>query len=505
MRYFFTFLKGFNPQLNLYHKRWNHIDIHTQNLIKNLLENHNEPIKTFIEPIKYSIKNIDKLENRAIWTNGQYAEYGGIYIVQYNLDPRIYYIGKTINLGIRLTDHIRDNRQMTKFHTFAKAVGWDKFTFSIIYLFPKSKIRQSELNRLEHQLLNKYMPILNTQIPSNEINKNSIEDQSDNLWESWEYKTYYVYNVFIDDNLKSIISPRFKIYRGLNALCSGTKLYRETVLNYLNTYFTIKRKLIFTAQIRDMAKLANQVQINVSNQTPVYIRTHIVIVYYLDDQSNIITEDFQSRLAAAKSTGIHANILNKLNDKNIIKHQNVFYSNMELTRDQYSDLQNYYAGIQSKGPLSDPIFKYEPITKYWIYSSSLELIGGPFDSVYKFLKFFKLPARNLDSFIDTHNIIKTKLYPFEYLIFTKELTPEMKSLIKPKNSVKSRIGIDIYKLINNNEFKWLGSYPSINSVHKSLGLSSSSINKYIDTNIPFKNYLIFKAKDLIDHKNIFIN
>jgi len=86
---------------------------------------------------------------------------GGIYLFTYKIDPSIYYIGRAKDFQKRFKSHL-NIKLNDRFHTFANAVGWDKFEFSIVELC-NLDVQQKR----ENYYLQKYLPLLNTIFKSN--------------------------------------------------------------------------------------------------------------------------------------------------------------------------------------------------------------------------------------------------------------------------------------------------------------------------------------------------
>lgn len=146
-------------KVSLQFVRFNSTD--TYSIIKELYKDRLAPVKLFNDKTILSVSNILDLAQRAEFFN-QLKNIGkGIYLIQYQNDPLVYYIGRTNNFEYRFKTHL--NRKLSdKFHVFANIVGWDNFTISIVEL-----CETIDLGIRENYYLQKYLPLLNSTFSSN--------------------------------------------------------------------------------------------------------------------------------------------------------------------------------------------------------------------------------------------------------------------------------------------------------------------------------------------------
>lgn len=145
-------------KVSLQFVRFNSTD--TYSIIKELYKDRLAPVKLFNDKTILSVSNILDLAQRAEFFN-QLKNIGkGIYLIQYQNDPLVYYIGRTNNFEYRFKTHL--NRKLSdKFHVFANIVGWDNFTISIVEL-----CETIDLGIRENYYLQKYLPLLNSTFSS---------------------------------------------------------------------------------------------------------------------------------------------------------------------------------------------------------------------------------------------------------------------------------------------------------------------------------------------------
>lgn len=92
----------------------------TYSIIKELYKDRLAPVKPFNDKTILSVSNILDLAPRAEFFN-QLKKKVGIYLIQYQNDPLVYYIGRTNHFEYRFKTHLK--RKLSKFHVFANIVG----------------------------------------------------------------------------------------------------------------------------------------------------------------------------------------------------------------------------------------------------------------------------------------------------------------------------------------------------------------------------------------------
>jgi len=89
--------------------------------INGLYRDRISPVLLFIDSVVATCpKILNPNERRAFFKT--WGKLGGIYLVQYKHDPRIFYIGRTIGFATRLRAHLRSTDK-DKFHLFGRLVG----------------------------------------------------------------------------------------------------------------------------------------------------------------------------------------------------------------------------------------------------------------------------------------------------------------------------------------------------------------------------------------------
>jgi hypothetical protein len=102
-------------------------------IINALYKNRIDPslkLKLFDSEVVDTCYNLTSTEQKSLFFN-KYNDKGGIYLIQYKDDLKIFYIGRAKNFKKRLNAHLK-TKEKDKFHLFANLVGWDKFNFSIV-------------------------------------------------------------------------------------------------------------------------------------------------------------------------------------------------------------------------------------------------------------------------------------------------------------------------------------------------------------------------------------
>lgn len=84
-------------------------------------------------------------------------------MLQYNLNKKFSYVGRSIDLGVRLRTHFnRSSLSKNKLGLFLNLVGWSNISVYILELTTEKEIIQKE-----NWYLKKYLPVLNSHYFSN--------------------------------------------------------------------------------------------------------------------------------------------------------------------------------------------------------------------------------------------------------------------------------------------------------------------------------------------------
>lgn len=212
--------------------------------IDGLLRDRVSPVVAFRDSILATCINILDLKEREAFLS-KWGNLGGLYLIQYKHDPRVFYIGRTTCFRSRLMAHLRSTDK-DKFHIFGRLVGWGNFNVSIIKLCTVSK-----QGALENFYLQKYLPLLNSAYTSYG-SETSIVQTLRSLLESkkiaaisstqglgiaiWVYKLYETY---IDK------TPVAK-YSSVNQASKSTGNARATIAKYINTNVPLKGLLYYS-------------------------------------------------------------------------------------------------------------------------------------------------------------------------------------------------------------------------------------------------------------------
>ena len=212
--------------------------------IKGLYRDRVSPVIAFGESVLATCSNILNPKERDVFIS-KIGKLGGLYVIQYKHDPRIYYIGRTSCFRSRFYAHIRSTDK-DKFHLFGILVGWDNFNISVIKVCPVSM-----QGTLESAYLQKYLPILNSAFISHGT-ETSIAQTLSNLLDSkrttatnssqglglaiWVYKLYETY----------IGKTPVAEYQSVKQSSISTGNARATINRYLNTNVPLKGLLYYT-------------------------------------------------------------------------------------------------------------------------------------------------------------------------------------------------------------------------------------------------------------------
>ena len=409
----------------------------------------------------------------------------GIYMFTWKIDPSIYYIGRAKDFQKRFKSHL-NIKLNDRFHTFANAVGWDKFEFSIVELCNLDV----HLER-ENYYLQKYLPLLNTIFKSNLGKTQTFESlyellklkQLDTKFEN-KHKGLPI-NLY--EHVNGQFCDNYTTFNSINQLSKHLNISRETISIYLNTYVPYKEKLFLTVVLDDAEILNKLVSDAILGLDLNPTSAKKVWVYCIEADNSIVKTTFDSIGLAAKSFNVHHTFINTHLDKWITGgiEGNYLFSN-ELGNLEIDKL------------LKISLLRKHNNLKVWSYDAkTLELITDAFRSIQKAADFFNVDYRSIQNHLDTKTatIKGGKLV----LFFSKELTDlEKVSLINTvKKATNETTPVWVYKLIENKlelVNSDLPSYKSKLMASKSLKMSVKTIEKYLDSGNPYKELYFYSFK-----------
>jgi len=410
---------------------------------------------------------------------------GGIYMFTYKIDPSIYYIGRAKDFQKRFKSHL-NIKLNDRFHTFANAVGWDKFEFSIIELC-NLDVHQKR----ENYYLQKYLPLLNTIFKSNLGETQTFESLYEllklkQLNTNFENK-YKGLSINLYEQVNEQFVDNYTTFNSINQLSKQLNISRETIIIYLNTYVPYKGKLFLTVVLNDAEILNKLVSDAIFGLDLNPTSAKKVWMYHIEADNSIVKTTFDSMGLAAKSLNVHHTFINKHLDKWITGgiEGNYLFSN---------ELDN----LEIDKLLKISLLRKHNNLKVWSYdANTLELITDAFRSIQKAADFFNVDYRSIQNHLDTKTatIKGGKLV----LFFSKELTDlEKVSLINTvKKATNETTPVWVYKLIEdkleliNSD---LPSYKSKLMASNNLKMSVKTIDKYLDSGNPYKGLYFYSVQ-----------
>lgn len=227
------------------------MEANDKQIVASLFENRKARIKPFTGDILYICDDLLNRVTLALFFKSIPAICeGGIYMFSYKNHANIYYIGRTNNFKTRLRSHMESNLK-DKFHMFARTVGWDKFTFSVIETCSFSEQKQRENNYLQN-----YLPVLNTILKSNLGEIKSYDSLYDNLKLIQSnlgiINKYKGVSVYLYKCIKGEISDSYTNFSSISKLSEHLGVSRGTISVYLNTYVCFRDNLFLTEIIKDI-------------------------------------------------------------------------------------------------------------------------------------------------------------------------------------------------------------------------------------------------------------
>jgi len=460
-------------------------NIDTKQHISRLYSNRIAPVKPFKGEVIYVCDNLV-----SSMTLNDFFKYikgiGGIYMFTYKHDPNIYYIGRTNNFKARLHSHMESDLD-DRFHAFARAVGWDKFQFSIIEICSVNIQREKE-----DYYLQEYIPILNTIFKSNSGEIQSYDSLYDRL-KLMQSKLiinnkYKGVSVYVYKCVNFHISPNYTNYSSINKLSEYLGVSRGTIGVYINTYVAYKDNLFLTNIIKDIGiaeKLVSDSMqgLSLNHNVPVKVWMYYVRKDGIIDITTHESIGAVSKVLGAQPTHIRNYHLDKwvkggFNDNYVFTYE-LSHENLEWLKDFSLLRKNRNVSI-------------------WAYNAyTFELITDVFTSAHKAAKYLNVEYRSILSHMDTSKptIKNGKLL----LFFSRELSHLDKKTLSDKInlSVNEKTFLWVYKktddtffLINDNK----PTYVSRSQACEDLHISKNTIRKYIDNGKNYKGLYFYSRK-----------
>lgn len=168
------------------------------------------------------------------------AKKSGIYKLKSKHDDRLFYIGKSVNLSVRLRDHFnRSALYNNRLGLFITMIGWSNRSVHILEFCP-----ETELDNRENYYIKNYLPTLNRKFSSAyslKIYKSltSILDQR-RVLNKMNYRQLNQ-NFTSNSPLWVYTYPDLKLVNGLHfenifKLINYFKFSRKTIYKYLDTF-----------------------------------------------------------------------------------------------------------------------------------------------------------------------------------------------------------------------------------------------------------------------------
>lgn len=418
----------------------------------------------------------------------QWKNKGGIYIIQYKLDPYIYYIGRTNNFSVRLKSHIK-HKLNDKFHLFVTLVGWDKFKFSII--------EECSLDiqvKLENKYLQEYLPLLNTHFTNNYSNiiiYNSLYDKLKNKQINLELldNKYKGISIYVYKYMDTYINNNYQYFNSINNLNKIINIARATIRVYLNTNVPYKGLLFYTKPIKNFEITYKQVkksslELNLNHNIP-----KKVFIYSITPNGDIDKKQFDSREKVAIFLNVNTKSVMTDLDKCKLGGINGYYLfNKSLNEKELLNLVQLYSKKMKKSYI-----------KVWVYNvKTMELIKEQsFKSLQKTAEYFNIHYRTVLKHLDTKLV--TKQNGQLVLFFTNKLTEQEKkyfisNINKAKNATTE---VWVYKKLNDSFIFINENKPTFSSkfkASKELNISNKKLSKILDTYECYKNLYFFSER-----------
>lgn len=452
------------------------------------------PVIAYSDSILYRCSNLlDPKEKGAFL--GKLGNLGGLYLIQYKYDRRIFYIGRTTCFRSRFNAHIRSANK-DKFHLFGRLVGWSNVNFIIIKVCPVGK-----QGILENYFLQKYLPILNTAYTS-QGSETSVVQTLSSLLESKKPGalnssqgigiTIWVYGIckkYIDK------TPVAK-YSSVNQASKSTGTARATIIQYLNTNVPLKGLLYYSNPLTAFDSAFKVASDAVESLSLHHSAAKKVWAYNAITLELINGKPFSSIGEASRFFELLLNTVLYFIDRWSPENSKALYFFSRPLTD--AEIKKLIALYKNKG--NQIFFK----VKVWAYNAqTLELITGlPFLSMQLAADYFGVDYRTIQYHLDT-KLASWRNGVLVYF-FTSELSSDLKSELttscnteKPKLANNAVTQVWVYNKEEDGSIKLYNEdmpFKTKSLSCKTLKMSCKKLNKILDSNKEYKGLLFYKTK-----------
>lgn len=336
-------------------------------------------------------------------------------MLKYKHDDRVFYIGKYINLSIRLYDHYaRSPLSLNRLGLFLKMVGWINVSVHILEF-----CSELELDDREHFYIKFYLPSLNRKFSrsySSKVNRSlngllserRIKNRMNNSQLNKNFNSKSPLWVYSLPELKLISNSRFESFIKFKKF-SNLRINNRTIYNYVDTLTPYNGLLFLSSNIL----ISEQFKIVESNLmlTPNYTPKPIW-VYSAKDLS-MLNEDlpFKSISAASSFLNISNYTISSLLNKKIAISAGYYFFDHPISN-------NLKFELLSLPNIRDKVSNLRK--EVWVYDFKLNLINNkPFPSQQEMLRYLGLKRfRTIQKYIDTEILFKN------YFFFSREINKE---------------------------------------------------------------------------------
>lgn len=430
--------------------------------------------KLFLQDIKYTVDcPYSKLEclffheeNSRNLFRKKLVKQSGIYMLKYKHDNRIFYIGKALDLSVRLRDHYnRSSLGSNRLAVFLKMVGWSNISVHIIEF-----CSETHLDIRENYYIEKYLPTLNRKF-SSLYSLKTYRSLSSLLFQRQTLNRVKHPQLNKNFNPKSPLwvysYPEFNLLNNMpfDNISKFKKLFNldnRTLYKYIDTYTPYNGYIFLSADIINLKTATEVLSLNVNKKF-----NGGNFVPPLDQKLILFNSSITPSYKPIKIW------VYKSEDLSLVC--GIVFHNTQPLRDREKGNQ---------GPVTD----------------SVDNKLNPFKSVSAASSFLKINPSTIKTLLNTKIANSKGYYFFDYPI-SDDLKKEL--LLNPnvRDSIsKLRIKTWVYdfnlNLINN------GPFYSQQNMLKALNLKRvRTINKYKDKGILFKGYYFFSQELDMDMKN----
>ena len=449
--------------------------------------------------LNYDCFSFDNLVERTKFRSRLKGNYGiGIYMLKYKNSDNLFYIGKSVNLSIRLNNHyLRSAKYNSRLGIFLQLVGWSNISVHILEFCD-----EKNLTNRENFYLNKYLPSLNGKFSSSysssvyrslsgilahrqslyrkeDLRLNNHFKYSDFLW-VYSYPELINLKCTVDGYLSKNYNNTDPCFKNIAEFKKSFRLYNlnnRIIYRYLDTYTPYKGLIFISANIGNVENFKDLISRNYF-RTPVYLSKKIW-VYNSNDLSLLNNSPFESIKSTSRLLKIAPSSIKSILNTEIGISKGYYFFDHEISDKLKSDLL-------SKPNVRDPISNLR--IEVWVYDSNLELIDK-FNSQQEMLRVLDLKrVRTVNKYKDTGiNFRGFYFYSFEIDNSLK------KSILDNKNYAKYTKAKLVWVMVNNLLIKD-EPFLSIISAAKYLNFNRKMIAKYIDTNKIYLGYKFYSKK-----------